>query len=225
MKGILETLAAPFTFALVPHDWGRFHGQVPVFGFLYTATMPAALFVSKRARIFVLYMVISIGIAFWYWTLHQDRYLQVYVPWMAAAVAAIASQAWQAGILARSGLVALIGAQLIVGAGVPFLPTHAMTSRSPLVTSLELMGKWRSAGRVDFESPIPHYAALAQDLPEGSKVLVHDDHLILGIGRPVVNDGIGWQLGIDYGTSGATQPDVGAIAVARCNPCHLGARS
>ena len=35
--------------------------------------------------------------------------------------------------------------------------------------------------------------------PEDAKVLVHDEHLTLGIDRPMFNDARAWQTGIDYG--------------------------
>lgn len=196
MRGVLETLAAPFNFAFNPHDWHRFHGHVPVFGFLYTVTMPAVLFVQKRARIITMYVVITIGLLFWYWTFHQDRYLQAFVPWMAACVAAIVSQAWRVSRPARAAVVILILAQIIVGAGVPFLPTH---HRSPFAIAIDHMGAWRSPNkRMDLESPFRPYSDINGRLPEDAKLLIHDMHLTLGMRYPMVTDAVSWQTGIDY---------------------------
>jgi len=198
MRDVLNTLGAPFTFAFWPHNWTTFHGSVPVFGFLYTLTMPAVLFVPKRARIIALYVVISVGVMFWYWTFHQDRYLQSYLPWMAACVAAVVTQAWRLGRTVRAGLVLLIGAQVIAGAGVPFLPTHAMTGKSPYSIAVQLMGGWRSKKRVDFDVPFGGVVKIESKLPRDARVLVHDENMTLGIARPAVVDAIGWQVGIDY---------------------------
>jgi hypothetical protein len=198
MRGVLETLAAPFNFAFVPHDWGKFHGRIPVFGFLYTVTMPAILFVQKRARIITLYVVITIGLMFWYWTFHQDRYLQALIPWMAACISAIVSQAWRVSRPARAAVVVLILAQIIVGAGVPFLPTHAMIHRSPFALAIDHMGAWRSGKRMDLESPFHPFSSINGRLPEDAKLLVHDMHLTLGIRYPMVTDAVSWQTGIDY---------------------------
>ncbi len=200
VRDVLNTLASPFTFAFWPHNWSAFHERVPVFGFLYTLTMPAIFFVPKRSRIAALYVVVSIGVIFWYWTFHQDRYLQAYLPWMAACVAAVVTQAWRLGAGVRFALVLLIAAQLVAGAGVPFLPTHPMLRQSPYSTSIKLIGGWLSEKRVHVESPLGAFSQLPFELPEDAKVLVHDEHLTLGIGRPIVSDALAWQTGIDYGT-------------------------
>ena len=198
LRGVLDTLAAPLSFAFWPHDWGRFHGKIPVFGFLYTVTMPGILFVPKRARIAVLYVVTSVGIMYWYWTFHQDRYLQAYLPWMAACVAGILSQAWSLGTPVRVSVALLIAAQVLVGAGVPFLPTHAMVGRSPFVGSIKLFGDWRSKKRANLDTPTGAFSNMSRELPIDAKLLLHDTRLTLGVGRPVVSDAIAWQLGIEY---------------------------
>lgn len=198
LRGVLNTLGSPFSFAFWPHDWREFHGSVPIFGFLYTLTMPAIFLVPKWRRIVLVYAVISVGVMFWYWTFHQDRYLQVYLPWMAACVAAVVTQAWRLGAGVRAGLVILFAAQLIAGAGVPFLPAHALVKRSPYVTSIELIGGWFSKKRPDLEAPLGAYSELESVLPPDARVLVHDEHVVLGIRRPVVSDAIAWQTGIDY---------------------------
>jgi hypothetical protein len=198
LQGVLDTLAAPFSFAFKPHDWGKFHGQIPVFGFLYTVTMPGIFFVPKRARVAVLYIVTSVAIMYWYWTFHQDRYLQTYLPWMAACLAAIVSQAWCLGRPVRVAVALVIAAQVVVGAGVPFLPTHSMIRGSPFVTSIKLFGGWRSKKRANLDAPTGAFVNMPGELPGDAKLLLHDTRLTLGVGRPVVSDAIAWQLGIDY---------------------------
>jgi hypothetical protein len=198
LRGVLDTLAAPFSFAFKPHDWGRFHGQIPVFGFLYTVTMPGIFFVPKRARVAVLYIVTSVAIMYWYWTFHQDRYLQTYLPWMAACLAAIVSQAWCLGKPVRVAVALVIAAQVVVGAGVPFLPTHSMIGGSPFVTSIKLFGGWRSKNRANLDAPTGAFVNMQRELPGDAKLLLHDTRLTLGVARPVVSDAIAWQLAIDY---------------------------
>lgn len=87
---------------------------------------------------------------------------------------------------------------MIAGAGVPFLPTHAMTGKSPYSIAVQLIGGWRSKKRVDFGVPFGGVVKIESKLPKDARVLVHDENMTLGIARPAVVDAIGWQVGIDY---------------------------
>jgi hypothetical protein len=51
---------------------------------------------------------------------------------------------------------------------------------------------------VDLQAPFGPYSKMPRELPDDAKLLLHDRHLTLGIGRRVVSDAIAWQLGIDY---------------------------
>lgn len=196
-----QTIAATFTFSFVPHDWSNLHGVVPVFGSLFTLTVPLLVFLrsgSPRRRVAGLAAAAWVGLAVWYWTYHQDRYLQALLPWMAAVVAAILVMAWRAGWPARAGIAVLVAAQVIWGGDVYTFPTHAMLGQQPAKVVLDLVSSgfrrdWtsRTQSHQDMELIAPH-------LPRGSKVLVHERLIHLGLGAMSVADAPGTQGGISY---------------------------
>ncbi|MEZ4287863.1 MAG: hypothetical protein R3A47_06895 [Polyangiales bacterium] len=198
MDGIVNTLRAPLYFSFEANDWPAFHGVIPTFGFLFALLFPASFFINNDAAFSLLYAITVAAIWFWYWTFHQARYLQGFMPWMATAVALILHQLWRMGSLVRAGSIAVVALQLLWGAGVPFLPTHAMIGTSPYKTSIDLIGDWRSDRDARIEKTMPAFQAFQAKLPKDAVVLLHDYHLGLGIGRKVISDAWAWQSGIDY---------------------------
>lgn len=201
LDGVWETLKAAFTFSFVPNDWPSLHRDVPIFGSLFTLSIPCLFFVRRRRRLVLLYVVVHWCVMQWYWSFHQDRYLQAYVPWMAACIAAVAAQLWQLGVFARCGVSALFCAQLIWGGDVPFFPTHSM-SGSALKTAIDLLSSGYRGDYVNRLKPYGPWSEFAQHLPKSARVLVHEDHLRLGLGAPAVSDAASWQAGIDYSKAG-----------------------
>ena len=76
LDGLWKTLKAVFTFAFIPNDYSRNHGNVPVFGSLFTLLIPCLIFLKKTRRIWMLVAIVDVAILTWYWVHHQDRYLQ-----------------------------------------------------------------------------------------------------------------------------------------------------
>jgi len=196
--GVLETLGALVTFSFVPHDWYAFHRDVPVFGSLFTLSVPCLLLLRRSSRLIALYTAVHVGIAYWFWTYHQDRYLQAFLPWMAAGVSAIAIRLWQEGWLARIGVWALGGIHAIWSGDVPFIPGHAMVAGTPLKTSIDLISTGYRKQRPRFDD-FGLFGQVRRALPEDAVVLLHEEHLHLGIGTRTVSDWVNWQGGINYG--------------------------
>jgi hypothetical protein len=200
-----ETLAVLPTFAFVPHDWPAFHRNVPVFGFLFSLTGLALPFVRGRTgRIWMLLLATYAGIFLWYWGMHQDRYLQVLLPWMAATTSAILALAWRTSHWAKFPVVALVALQIAWGSDVPFIPGHAMLGKPPTVAAIELaqtgyLGQHANRLRV-FEP----YQSIGKALPESSRVLLHEHHMSLGLGVVVLQDFAHTQGRIDYGSQSST---------------------
>lgn len=197
-EGVLNTLAALFNFSLNPNDWGKFHGKVPVFGSLYTLTMACVLFFRKTKRLWAVIGCVELAIFVWYVTNHQDRYLQTLMPWMTAVTAATLILLWRQGIVTRGATGALVGAQVIWGGDVYFIPTHAMC-KSPVKVAIDFLARGYSG---DYEKRFATYTDwvdIGAATGPGSVVLLHDIHVHLGIGRQTVNDFTGWQFGISYG--------------------------
>jgi hypothetical protein len=197
LAGLLESLRAQVTFAFLTNDWPKFHGAVPVFGFLYTLSIACVPFFRRTRRLWGLVGCIQAALFVWYWTNHQDRYLQTIVPWMAAVTAAVLLMLWRQGIVTRVAVAALVGTQIVWGGDVYFIATHAMI-RSPVKAVVELLGKGYAR---DYEGRLHTYpmADVGEGVPKGSVVLLHDIHLHLGIGAVTVSDFGGWQFGISYG--------------------------
>ncbi len=197
-KGLKESLGALFTFSFLPNDWPRFHGKVPVFGSLFTLGLGVLPFLRRARRVWALYAAVHLGVFGWYWTHHQDRYLQAIVPWMAAATAAVLALAWQEGRAAKVGVTALIAAQIVWGADTFFIPAHAHEGSVPKALS-EFFAqghKQNYEGRLD---AFGSFQIIGRELPKGSKLLVHEEHPHAGLGVPTVNDYAVNQGGISYG--------------------------
>ncbi len=197
-----ETVLALFTFAYNPHDWPGFHRDLPVFGFLFTLSLVLLPFFPRARRTMLLALATLVGIAIWFWTYHQDRYLQTLLPWMVAVTVAAFTLAWRTGWPARLGLVALVAMQLIWGGDIPFLPTHAMAGRPPSAIAIDLLSttfRHETRQRID---PHTGFDEVREALPKNSVVLLHDEYVQLGIGRPVVSDNPRWEGGLDLGKVG-----------------------
>jgi hypothetical protein len=198
---LLETAKAVFTFSFVPHDWPAFHRDVPVFGFLFTLSLLILPFVRGGRRVWLLATGASLGLFIWYWTYHQDRYLQMLLPWMVACTAATLMLAWSVNRWVRIGTTLLVALQLVWGGDVPFLPTHAMIEDVPAKRAITLLsstfrGEWDSRFRTNPGNK--GYEAIAEHLPKDAVVLLHEEYLRFGLGRPVVGDSARWQGGIHY---------------------------
>jgi hypothetical protein len=196
---ILDTLVVLFSFSFVPHDWD-FHGARPVFGSLFTCLLVGLPFARARLRVWLLVIAIHLGIAIWFVTAHEDRYLQALLPAMVAVAAALVTLLWRRGTLARAAVALLVVSQAIAGADVYFYRVHGMAGDAPIkafvdFVSLGQKGQFKDQMRVwgDVDQN-----DLSTRVPKGGKVLAH--HLVeqLGLGVPSVTDGQGWQAAVDY---------------------------
>jgi hypothetical protein len=202
-QGVKDTLEVLYQFSFVPHDWFQFHGVVPLFGSLFTLSVPCLFFLQRAHRLWALYAAAHVGVAIWFWTFHQDRYLQACVPWMAAGIAAVAVRIWQYGIAARSALVLLAAAQLAWGVNAPFIPAHSMLGMTPLKPAIDFLATGYQPGRsVERRIGLEH---IGRELQGKGRLLLHEEHVHLGVGVPTVSDWIGWQGGVSYGR--APSPD------------------
>ena len=194
-----ETLKALFSFSFVAHDWPGFHGDRPVFGSLFTLFLPVLLFARAAPELWLTAAWVHLGIVIWFVTSHEDRYIQALLPWMAACTAAFLSLAWRKSTRpVRAAVVALVAFQVIWGADLYFLRTHAMIGDAVLKRTVDHLAaghekrydeRFRVGGDLQDVAPA---------LPKGAKVLLHEFWEKLGIGKPSVSDFNDWQLGIDY---------------------------
>jgi hypothetical protein len=198
-----DSLEAAFTFSFVPHDWITFHGKAPVFGFLFTVTIAVYPFLRGARRLWLVAAATMAGVFVWYWTYHQDRYLQALLPWMAACTAAVLLLVWRVGPAARVAVAALVGVQIVWGGDVYFLPTHAMlgtTPIKPVVDHLSQGFRKNYRGRFEWQDP---FAKIGPLIPAGSTVLIHERHERVGLRAKGITDAPGTQAGICYTTLGS----------------------
>jgi hypothetical protein len=204
-----ETIHAVPFFAFEVHDWPAFHRDVPVFGFLFSLSGLALPFVRGRTRrLWVGFFACYVGVFLWYWGMHQDRYLQVLLPWMAAVTVAVLALAWRSSMWAKLPVAALVGLQLAWGADVPFIPGHAMLGRPPTSAAIELASsgyRQQIKGRLDVFEP---YQSIGKRLnPRTDRILLHDSHMSLGFGVMTLEDDAHTTGHFEYGA----QPSFSAV--------------
>lgn len=194
LAGIWETLGAVVDWSFVPNDWKHHHGKVPVIGSLFTLLVPALLFLRGTRRAWFVVAWVHVGIFIWYSVHHQDRYLQSMMPWMAAVTATAIVLLWrQGGMFGRATLTLLVGAQVVWGGDIPFF------TKKPIKRVVDLLaGGYDKAydKRLNTQSS---YAKIGKALPEGARVLLHENHAHLGINHSSVSDWSTWQYGLSYG--------------------------
>ncbi len=197
LLGLVDALSTMVTFSFWPNDWGVLHGKVPVFGSLFTLTTVCLPFLRARAQLWGVYLATMATLVVWFLIHHQDRYLQAFVPWMAAGTVASIILIWRTGRPAvRAALTLLVGLQLTWSADIPFIPSHNIIHTTPYTLSLALAasGYNKTPGRL---RPYGPYAELGRTLPDDANVLVHDSPQQLGISARFVQDQ--WQGRISYG--------------------------
>ena len=195
---VIKTLKVLPTFAFIPHNWKHFEIPEPTFGALFTLLGPVLPFLTRVRRIWLLTACTYVGVFIWFWTNHQDRYLQALLPWMVCTVVAIGALLWNLGAPARVTFACLVAFQVVSGSDIFFYPTHRMIKDS----GIKSLSDFISAGhRHDYEGRFEHWGTthrLAQSLPENAVPIVHDKFLRLGLARPAITDQSGFQGAIGY---------------------------
>ncbi|HPY20997.1 MAG TPA: hypothetical protein PLM08_25115, partial [Polyangiaceae bacterium] len=196
---IWQTIKIVFTFSFVPHNWPRFHGEVPVFGFLFTVSTCLLLFLRRSQRTWGLVFITWIGLATWASIHARDRYLQSILPWMVVVTAVVLVRIWKSHWSMRALLGLLVGLQLVWGGDVYFFRTHAMIHDSPVKAAVDFLA---TGFEKKYDERLKIFGAMekiADHIPKKAKVLMHEEHLTLGLQRRRVNDWQGYQGGLAYG--------------------------
>jgi len=206
LSGVLEMAKTLVTFSFVPHDFPQYHGEVPVFGSLFTLCTPLLPFVGRRKRLYLLFGAAYLGIAAWFWIHEFDRYLQVLVPWMAGATAAVLVLVWREGGMLRLAVALLVGLQIVWGSAVPFIPSHRAAGSAILKVVIDQFGRIDSMNAADRFTSFREWEDLAGALPPGAKVLVHEEEIHLGLAAASALDYPGNQGVFYWGEPGASSP-------------------
>jgi hypothetical protein len=180
-----------FTFSFLPHY--TFLGDVPTFGSLFTLLSPLLLFL-RNARRLALGLLVTVGAVFtWAMTFWVDRNLQTFLPALAAVTGALIVRGWELGPFVRMPLIALIALQIVWGGDYYFSGSERISSSISLIkSSIDGRAQERFAGYRR------EYRQLGEALPANAQVMLHNNHVMLGIDRPVLLDWAGYQGVFDY---------------------------
>lgn len=198
LERLQETLPVLFTFSFVPHNWPGHEIPQPTFGSLFTLFTLAVPLLGVQRRLWLLLGATYAGVFIWFWTNHQDRFLQTILPWMAAATAVMIAGVWRLGVLARAAAGLLIAFQIAWGSDAFFYPNHRSIGAAPIRALADLAAtgyEKRYVERFDRLGDISKVGAL---LPPDAVVLLHGHEARFGIGRRVVTDEHGYQGGLGY---------------------------
>jgi hypothetical protein len=185
--GLGEALGATVTFSFLPNDWEIFHRDVPVFGSLFTLTLPCLLFLRGARRVAWLAAMAMGAVFLWYLISHYDRYLQASLPWMVAATACTLVMLWRLGGWVRWATIPLLVLQAVWGGDTPFIATHNQIGDSPLRHAAKFLasGFEQQHARLRVFEPMP---SVGEAVPNDAVLLTHDTITILGTDRNWVSD-------------------------------------
>ncbi|MEY4581755.1 MAG: hypothetical protein RL701_6458 [Pseudomonadota bacterium] len=188
---LLAGLKLMYSFSFHPHY--VFVSSEPTFGSLFTLLIPMIFFIG-RARRLSLAIIVTLGAVFtWSMTFWVDRSLQTFMPALAAVTGALIARTWELGILARLPLIALVGLQVVWAGDYYFSGTDRIAGSIALIRS---GFDGRSEDR--FGQYRRDYRDLGASLPKNALVMLHNNHIMLGIDRPVLLDWAGYQAVFDY---------------------------
>ena len=200
LEKLKETLKVLFTFSFKPHDWHFMHREWPVFGFMFTLSWFVMPFVGANRRVWAVFLCGHVGVVTWFLFSHQDRYLQIIVPWMVAHVAAVIVLVWRMGWFARIPLLALLTLQVVWGTASYFIPSHVrVPGGRPLPHLFDLFSTGYRQAEKDRLKVFGEYLDVSKALPPDAVVLLRRFEPHAGLRRRVVMDHQSWQGLISYG--------------------------
>jgi len=185
-----NAIATTFTFTFRPH----YAPQTPVMGSLFTLLLPAMAFVRQRRRVLTVALMGLAAILTWASTYLIDRQAQIFIPVLASVTGAAIFGIWQMGAVARAGLIALVGLQIVWGGDALFFsePQRIIDALEMIRTGYEKRADTR------FDKFMGTQVELSRRLPPDAVVLFHNTRLSLGVGRKVLQDMAGFQALISY---------------------------
>ncbi|HXI59152.1 MAG TPA: hypothetical protein VNO55_23960 [Polyangia bacterium] len=188
--GLVARLASAlrliFTFSFQPHY--SFIGARPYFGFLFTLLAPLTLLVPDGRRLRMAALVAGGALFCWALNYLVDRNLQIVLPLLVTVTAGVIIRLWHLGWAARIGLIPLCLVQVFWGGDLFFQGALQGTIdqiRGHLTTPVDI-------------HETSERQAITRELPAGAKVIIHDEHSVLGLDREALSDQAGFQGLIDY---------------------------
>lgn len=192
-------------YSLAIYNWPDFHGAFPIVGSLFTFGLVAVPLLRGTRRVFWLVVTVHVGLVFWALYFAHDRYLQTLVPLMAAGIAGLSILAWRTGLPARAAVVLLGGVQLVFSLDMPFWPLHKMTGKAGMALASEFFGQAYDKRFGARTRAFDALASIGEALPRGSKIVLHHEHVRLGLRHETIWDWPRFQFGISYGAEGSSR--------------------
>jgi len=181
---IKEGLRLAFMFAYEPHY--SFKGERPTFGFLFTLLAPLVLVLPNARRLRLGALVCIASVFAWAMTRQIDRNLQIVLPALVAVTMGTMVRIWSLGWAARLALCLPVLLQVAWNAEYLYEPIQPLLEQARL----------GALGRMD-NGDIRARRNMTQHLPEDAVVLMHYEHVSLGLDRRVLHDTGGFQGLID----------------------------
>jgi hypothetical protein len=195
LSGLWEAARETLLFPFVGHDFPVYTKGIATNGMLFGVVCLALPLVRPPRRLLGAVALVYTAVFVWYFIHHNDRYLQAILPVQAAALAAIVSRLWSTGLLLRAMILPLVAVQSWAAAEVFYFPNRHAWMRD-LEQRFSAPFRGATIAKQDYFLGWPQ---LGRSLPRNAKLLVHEQHIHLGVNRPVVADWIQWQGAINYG--------------------------
>jgi hypothetical protein len=112
---------------------------------------------------------------------------------------------WRKHLVARPVLVALVAFQMLHASDLWTLPAHGILHAAPIHGVADLIASSRPEAPDELIEQHLTISRARRLLPPEARVLVHDQHLQLGLGRRAVRDGVTKQGAIHWAALGSTK--------------------
>ncbi len=193
---VLGTARVLWEFSFAPLGWGRGPEPGIVIGSLFTLLLPLLAWARPFKRVLIIAVCAHIALAIWFLTYPYDRYLQDFMPWLAACTAAALVAAWQMRWFAiRATVALLVLLQVLWGGDTYLLRANQMLAQLPL-RAMDSLGQHKKLERQAYGGE--ELVAIGAQLPKGSKIVGHDFYQSVGAGVPAVWDQPLWAGRIEY---------------------------
>jgi hypothetical protein len=168
------------------------HPHVAESGVLFAVALVLAFLLPRARALWLAWLFAVSTLVVWNLTYPQGRNLEGVLPVVAVVTGAVLLRALRLGRLARLGVGLLLLFQVMAGLDSFFASPDRIANAVSLIRSSH---ERRADTR--FLEYQRDYLALGHSLPKHAVVLMHTMHTNLGIDRPVLHDGFGFQSLID----------------------------
>jgi hypothetical protein len=157
--------------------------------------LPVIPFLPKPRRVLIGAFVSMATIFCWAMVFRSDRNLQGFLPILVVVTVATIVRVWRLGGPGRLGLALVVGLQIVWGADAVFSGTDRLQAGVALLKST-----WDGRAGQRFNDYRRSYRDIGRAMPRDAVVVLHHQHVSLGINRRILLDWVGFQGLIDYRT-------------------------